>query len=1233
MLIPLSDRHLYLMTEVVHAAEERAVRSRRRPTSTAFESPAVHRKFELAMSRAQEAFLAGRLPDAEREAGLALAICPTAEIFAFMAVIAEARGQFERASDFRLLQAFLAKDQALWEQLLHDFLSTQRFYKAVVCLQRLSSLEQVDKHRYRQLQLQLADLLIGLGEVRRAVSVLLPLWTSSNCQDFETFSILSGLYFQLGKRKSLEGILTASLHTFGITNDEGNGRPWRVADPSEGRGRAGEPRSSTAEDDGDEEDRRRRASRKQRVSKRIRFFGIDGVDNNNDDGVEETGSHREPGGEVEADDSADFGGGEAKKGQEAKRGDEGYDGSGTALASTTSSVLLPSVESPSRQKDFLTLINVYTELLNECGRFHETIQLTVFSAGVLKKQSLLEMPVDLLLRIGTAYAFCSSEDPQLVLPCQQIFQHLLQVCRMEEFADVLMDAAGMLRRAGVYDVARELLVVLIAYYRREVAQTERQLAERHEKHQNLLLSCFDETEEREGVAHVQEELAALTEALHDAKVVVAEGIFGLAQCARGQDLDDVAAEQYAREAVAVDPTHLPARLLLGKLRYYAHGDLPGAVQILTPLPEEPGMQRVQLGACLVSVFRHSTQYIEAIALGISIFNMILLTPDDGDEESVAPGSSAASSRRSLRLQLPALSRASSSLVPAASLTAMLQGGSGQASRAGGGTLLSSLASSVRSGSSVFQQQLHRMGTAALTTTVSGASAAQSIASGWDRDAERERAKDASAVFRFHRKRNREGSNGDSAAAAAAAKRLRLAHEAQEDEEQQDDDEERDDDDDGRRRRRGAQRRRKAAKSKEGGEEQDDAEGVDQPRPLGNASMTAEVRDRDLLELEEALDKEADDEDEHEEEGEELSSYQIPTLEEVAASFGDVAMADLFMEATTERWDTRSSNSNTMGAGLSGGDRTLPQLFSNAAASSGSTATAALPEVVAEVKRTTVSARDVIQTLGRHECMDLASDVMCCYHALGRFSEAKEFASVVLARFSFKRQSPHHQYSLERPLQMALLHSSIAAGEAEDGYRVGLRMLQDSVGDEEREEVLQLLFSMQQKCEDRAALLQRHVAEGHDDPPLLVLLASRYLQTRSYRMALNLHLAAHTQRPSNIYLYFVTGVTYLLCSHQKMVKEQEACVSAGLYFLGEYQRRMLLISPMKRRGEVLFNIARAMQYLRQPSRAIPLYERIINDLRVPDACSREVRRAAQFNLSFIYRWTSLNPELATTTLLS
>lgn len=296
-----------------------------------------------------------------------------------------------------------------------------------------------------------------------------------------------------------------------------------------------------------------------------------------------------------------------------------------------------------------------------------------------------------------------------------------------------------------------------------------------------------------------------------------------------------------------------------------------------------------------------------------------------------------------------------------------------------------------------------------------------------------------------------------------------------------------------------------------------------------------------------------------------------------------------------------------------------------------TTTAPREDVVAEAKRTTVTARDVIQTLGRHACMDLAADVMCCYCALGRFSEAKEFASVVLARFSFKRQSPHHPLSLERPLRLALLHASIAAGEAEDGYRVGLRLLQDSCGEEECEEVLELLFSMQQRCEDRAAVLQRYVNEGHDEPPLLVLLGSRYLQTRSYRISLNLHLAAHTQRSSNIYLFFAIGVIYLFCSHQKMVREQEACVTAGLYYLGEYQRRMLLLSPMKRRGEVLFNLARALQYLRQPSRALPLYERIVYELRVPDECSREIRRAARFNISFIYRWTSMNTPLALATL--
>ena len=147
---------------------------------------------------------------AEKEATQALRIRPTAHLFALLAVIAESKGEFDRASDFRLLQAYLARDIVLWEELLHEFMSQQMYFKSVVCLQRMSALEK-DKTRYRALQLQLADLLVGLGEVRRALNVLVPLWNGSRCRDFEVFALLSSLYFQLGKWASLQRLIESSV--------------------------------------------------------------------------------------------------------------------------------------------------------------------------------------------------------------------------------------------------------------------------------------------------------------------------------------------------------------------------------------------------------------------------------------------------------------------------------------------------------------------------------------------------------------------------------------------------------------------------------------------------------------------------------------------------------------------------------------------------------------------------------------------------------------------------------------------------------------------------------------------------------------------------------------------------------------------------------------------------------------------------------------------------------------
>lgn len=279
----------------------------------------------------------------------------------------------------------------------------------------------------------------------------------------------------------------------------------------------------------------------------------------------------------------------------------------------------------------------------------------------------------------------------------------------------------------------------------------------------------------------------------------------------------------------------------------------------------------------------------------------------------------------------------------------------------------------------------------------------------------------------------------------------------------------------------------------------------------------------------------------------------------------------------------------------------------------------------------VTLREAMEALGNAGFIALAVAVVDCYSAVGKFVEAREFAFVSLKHFKQKRRLRQLGDRLERPLRLAVLRAALAAGESEDAFRVGLRLLDVDSTEEKRREVLELMHSVLNRCEDRSATLFRAVTDGYADSALLVLLANRFFQTRSFMRVLNLYLVALEGRPTDIFLNFMVGLSYLFCSHQKRTRMREACVSAAIYYLTRYQQLRLSLEPSAAAGEVLYNIARALQFLRLHYLCIPLYERVAYDLRAPAECTVALQRAARLNLYFLYRWCSGNRTLALTAL--
>ncbi|KAG5509854.1 hypothetical protein JKF63_07499 [Porcisia hertigi] len=1312
------------------------VKRRREGQRSEFSSSALHSAFEAHVTAAQNAFLRGDSQAAEREAVQALRIRPTAHLFALLAVIAESKGKFDQASDFRLLQAFLARDIVLWEELLHDFMTQQLYYKSVVCLQRMSALEK-NQERYRALQLQLADLLIGLGEIRRASNVLVPLWNSSRCRDFEVFALLSSLYFQLGKWASLQRLIESSVkHAFQVRptaivskatamegEAAGHGAEATVQVPSSLPGTGQEltspkPASSTSAP---------------RVSKRVRFFGMDADQDSAaapaTAGIAAPTAPRPPILSEAPLDEFSFNDDDVLPSSPAASSMASDPlGSGTGGAGAHQDGVIHQLYGERIElytlhdrKNFLTLINVHAELLNEQGSFSDTVQLLRMAAGCLDVD-LMELPPDLLVRLGVAYAFLGGVYEQ---PCRDVFQYLVDNCSMEDYGDVLLDAALSLQKVGMHAEATQVYVTLARYHQFVYDRVSKQVSVAEAE-----LALMQDTAPLDQVQAATDGLKALREEEANLKTVLAAAVQGKAQSAYARELYEEA-KGCAEQVLQLEPTHLQARLLLGRYYFYQCKNTAAAVDVLTPSTHEPALQRIQLGVFLVHVFQSAKRYVEAIALGVSIFELLLSGEEDGDTQSVAPGTS--SRRSGASLYLPTMTRASSAIIPASSLAGIV----GSGASAGGSNTLArtsfSLAASIRASTSVARQQLARRGLESLTTTVYGASAAASLAAGWDRREEEEHLKDTSTIFRFNRRRRRlaaekttadgdflgtnkpEGLGGGDGGEGGDvvlqgekdAPRFKTAEErrtavinmdpcafwsadkaegdgAVDDqpasikveteadkcsatkctvEEVIDEAEEKLGSADA--------LRSPAKRNRDGGRATDTTPSVTEavkassgiegkstrkrtkkesggPAVERSNNTIIGERDRDLEELEGFLaatetiaNTEAkpvkslgnmggadtslvggDGQPDEDAEDALPEVYELPSLEEVSKQFQDPAMAQLFLDAS----------SFTPGGGVRGGEGrdSVSNPWADLAETSDKVnAAAGIPAGTGMEDKVTLG--EAVAVLGKAGLISLAVAIVECYSAVGQFTEAREFAFVALTHFSQKRRLRQMGNGLERPLRLAVLRAALAAGESEDAYRVGLRLLQQDTAEDKRHEVVELMHSVLNRCYDRSSILYRAVADGYNDPALLVLLSNRYHQTRSYTRVLNLYLMAQRERPSDILLNFMVGLSYLLCSHRKRTRSREACVSAAIYYLTRYQHLRLALEPTAGIGEVLYNIARSLQFLKLYYLCVPLYERVAFDLCAPEECTIALQRAARMNLYFIYRWVSGNRTLALTAL--
>ncbi|CAJ16593.1 uncharacterized protein TEOVI_000588700 [Trypanosoma equiperdum] len=1153
---------------------------RRRSSGTAFSSMELHRRFEEHVAKAQQLFLQGNKDGAEQEATLALRIHPTDHLFALLAVIAESKGQFNRASDLRLLQAFMANDAVLWEELLHEFMQERLYYKSAVCLHRLAVLETRDKVRYRTLQLQLADLYIGLGEFKRAAHILISLWNGSRCRDFEVFAMLSSLFFQLGRWNSLHRLIESSLKsTFRpvVCTMEGGEKPPDA--PSSRLGR--EP--STVE--GKEELTAPMARR--RVPRRVRFFGVDDndeCDNDTDsvvkraEGIQQAGSLSQPTPTVDNTCLAEA----LCEGDDFDFTSEGCDSQSVhgirSGACATPSAVIHSMYGDSvkfrtatDKKNFLTLVNVHAELLNEEGNFPDTVRLVEFAAGCLNV-SLLELHPDLLVRLGVAYAFLGGMEQQ----CREVFHHLVDTCPMAEYGDVLYDAANALQQVGLHTEARMLF------------QTVRRYHEFRMKGSNGNADDGNNLDDEEKT---------------EVKTVFVAALFAESQCEASLGNIEVACDNLCR-VLEVDPHHLQSRLALGRLCMYDMNDTERAIEVLTPRESEPPLERIQLAAELVRVFARSKKYVEAIALGVSVFELIMSSQYEGDADSVAPGSTR---RSTAPLSMPTLSPASSAIIPPSAISDIVNGPRLSSSADLSSTRLShALATSIRASSVAFRINLARRGGTPLTASVYGASAAASTVAGWSHGDEETGQKDSSTIFRFNRTLKPVGCLRPVNKGTCNRKCPRAADEGDVDTE-----------DDCRRARKRRREEEVAQRDvRSFWKEHADSDTDNCGEPSNQENETEHQMEQGGAHL--STDKKSENEDEGpciddgSDDGD-ATRFELPSLEEVSKQFGDSYMQELFMQASSNEAMTSAGH---MPASNVGGTIALDNVL-------GDDTEAGLGQAAAPLR---VTMRDALKVLGCAGFIELAVTVVDCYGAIGKFTEAKEFAFVVLIgcqRTSIFR----HLVTMERPLRWAVLRAALASGECEDAYRVGIRLLQEQCSEQEKDRILELLFGVLNRTEMGSSILLRLVAGGYqENPSVLVLLGNRYFLRRTYIRALNMYLAAMQRRPNDVLVCFLVGVCFLLVSHQKRIRARNACVVSAWHYLLRYQGALRDIGP-QRQAEATYNCARALQYLGLHHLSTPLYEQVAYEYSVPEQCSLPLQRAARFNLYFTYRWRTGNSRLA------
>lgn len=1180
-------------------------------------------KFDTLMESAQSCFLKRKFTECVKFAGKALCIHHNPKVYALLSSAFDGMGRFDIALDMRFVLAMISSDSVLCQEVLGELMEREMFFKATALLRRLVALEK-DPERYRSLQIQLSELYVAIGESSRAITILRGLWTDSKYRDFEIFARISSLYFQEERQNTLSRLIEESIEN-GFSRKPSALSNADVQSQDQSGQLPGERRSS-----------KRVTFMETVMSDREAVATIANADAPSDvadetrvslkhDEADDFSFNDPPGGASASQTSTDRLEDDDEPASVLRRLDlstemarrnfltlinvqaelfneQGRYAQCISLLKECAACL--GVELMKLPPDLLLRYGVSCALIGQTSDSVEVFDTILTMYPIAEVSDVLYDAATTLQQVGTHE------------PAVRILRTVQRFHRLSCNADALREAEQEWRESVINCEGREhdIQCQLLALERQGGCDDETVRVEVAQLMEQLSLVTMEKNESAEQLQAVQNDIkeAALMDVACTAAIGKSLVTLFAASLSRSSPASSFLvvndnkttverrfqeAEAELKQCLVIDPTHVESRLELCRLFMTAAEHSRGyrftltvsssadsrrltcdelrdaAIQFVKITDEDKldDFRTAQLCAALIPALQIRQRHAEVASAGVMFANLLLPKKDagDGDCLSVISGASRAltargptAGRRSSRsaMQVPKLNRSSSTLVSATSIVAS-QSTSAHTSRLSQATRSIAASYAAFSSASAVSQYTRR---SSLATTVVGSQAAKSIAGGAaDADGRSQKpweTKDTSALFSFHNKRNK----GDASAPAKSARQQRRESRAE-----------------------AVRRRREAFEAKylsKAPPTDADAPTATNAPIEGGGEGAAGFDDNDVANLQDLDDMEAAavGEGDVEEAQEEDTSSRVQRKrrrsddgDDPDGDDGLLSIHDIAQRRFGDAPEVAAVFESCAAIAMEGGVAAAVALGgnTNTAHSSDMGTTTASTAAAAVAAPLDATPQQIVECIGYSTVTTLAASIADSYMVLGRFVEAKDFASVMLSALAaMRRRFVYTTQSLEAPLRLTILRAAVASGDSSDAAVAAMNLLPELQSDPQREaQVWQALASLVTSPEALAdrrggslpvtAVLSRAVvgrgsrasAIVRQRPvPMLVLRGHLFLQRGSVRQALQLYVVALSYRPMCPYLHFLVSISFAMTSSNRLAAAASSdLVAAAVYYMDAY----------------------------------------------------------------------------------